>query len=110
MSEESLLRPLYQFHEYTEALLALAEKGDWEAFEQESLKRQELLPVINDGQFLIAVAKAGLAEEMREQIAQTQALNDRLSTLAEQAKSDIADTLKDQQTKDKAVKAYRTDP
>lgn len=108
MPQESLLTPLYQFHECTEALLALAEKGDWEAFEQESLKRQELLPVINDGQFLIAVAKAGLADDMREQVAQTQALNDQLSTLAEQAKSDIADTLKDQQNKDKAVQAYKS--
>lgn len=109
MPDQDLLTPLRQFHQYTQDLLALARAGDWQGFEQKAPEREALLPTINDSGFLVAVAKADRAGEMRELIAEVQALNDELTELAEQAKSDIADTLKDQQIKDKAVKAYQAD-
>lgn len=109
MTDDDLLAPIRQFKRHTENLLDLARAGDWAAFEELSPNRQALLPIINDGEFLIAVAKAERAEEMREQISAIQSLNDELTELAEQAKSEVADTLKDQQIKDRAVKAYQAD-
>lgn len=109
MTEDDLLAPLRQFKQHTQDLLALARAGDWAAFEQLSPNRQALLPVINDGEFLVAVAKADLADEMRVQVGEIQSLNDELTALAERAKTEAAATLKEQQIKERAVKAYQGD-
>lgn len=108
MSSDNLLEPVYQFRAQTEQLLKLARAGDWEGYEQQAPERQALLAKLNENQFMIDVAEAGLADELREQIADIQALNDELGRLAEQTKSDIANDLKRQNTNDKAVKAYKT--
>lgn len=108
MSNSDLMEPVYQFRVQTEQLLELARAGDWQAYEQQAPERQALLAQLNDNQFMIDIAEAGLADELREQIADIQTLNDELARLAEQTKSDIANDLKQQNTKDKAVKAYKT--
>lgn len=108
MSNSNLMEPVYQFRTQTEQLLELARAGDWEGYEQQAPQRQALLAKLNDNQFMIDVAEAGLADELREQLADIQTLNDELGRLAEQTKSDIANDLKRQNTNDKAVKAYKT--
>lgn len=102
-----LLAPLERFLLRSRELLALAEADDWETFETRLAEREAGLPALGENQFIIDVAKAGREDEMREAIAEIQAINDQLVTLAEQSKADIARHLKTQQTKDKAVKAYK---
>jgi len=80
-TEDNLLRPLHQFHQRSQELVELARAGDWATLEQRLAEREAGLPILGDNQFLIDVAKAGRADELREGIAKIQALNDRIAEL-----------------------------
>jgi len=107
MSDTDTLNPLRQFHAFTESLLELARANEWQAFEAKAAERERLIEAINDNQFLIRVAEAGLADSMRAEIAEIQTLNDEITHLAEATKADIAAQLKQQNHQDKAIKAYK---
>lgn len=107
MSTDSLLAPLRQLQAHIEKLQTLAEAGRWDEFETLADERETLLEKVNDGDFLIEVAKAGEEQAFREQVANIQRLNDHITSLAETAKSDIAAQLKQQSHQDKAIKAYK---
>lgn len=107
MTSDKLLVPLDQLQVHIEKLKALAEAGHWDEFEALSDEREALLAKVNDGEFLIEVAKAGEEQAFREQVADIQRLNDHITELAEAAKSDIAARLKQQSHQNKAIKAYK---
>lgn len=103
----NLLAPLERFLRQSRELLALAQADDWATFEEQLAEREAGLPALGENQFLIDVARAGREGEVRETIAEIQGINDQLVILAERSKADIAEHLKVQQTKDRAVKAYK---
>jgi hypothetical protein len=105
-NDDTLLAPLYEFHKRTQELLTLARAGDWPAFEEGLAERQAGVQALNDGQFLIAVAKAGRADELRQGIADIQTLNDEMVELAEQSKARISAELKETQLAEKGIQAY----
>lgn len=107
MTSDELLAPLHQLQAHIEKLQVLAEAGRWDEFETLSDEREALLAKVNDGEFLIEVAKAGQEQPFREQVAEIQHLNDHITELAEAAKADIAAQLKQQNHQDKAIKAYK---
>ncbi len=104
---DELLAPLNQLQAHIEKLQTLAEAGRWDEFEALADEREALLAKVNDGEFLIEVAKAGQEQSFRDQVADIQRLNDHITHLAEAAKSDIAAQLKQQSHQDKAIKAYK---
>lgn len=106
-TEDNLLRPLHQFHQRSQELVELARAGDWATLEQRLAEREAGLPILGDNQFLIDVAKAGRADELREGIAKIQALNDRIAELAIQSKDKISAELKASQYVDKSIQAYQ---
>ncbi|WP_347330275.1 flagellar protein FliT [Marinimicrobium locisalis] len=107
MTSDELLAPLNQLQSHTQKLLKLAEASRWDEFEALSAQREALLAQVNEGDFLVEVAKAGLEQPFREKVADIQALNDRITVLAETTKADIAAQLKEQNHQEKAVKAYK---
>ncbi len=107
MTSNELLAPLHQLQTHIEKLQTLAEAGRWDEFEALAAEREALLAKVNDGQFLVEVAKAGQEQPFREQVAEMQRLNDHITDLAEAAKSDIAAQLKQQNHQNKAIKAYK---
>lgn len=107
MTEPDLLEPVYQFREYNRELLALAQQDEWQAFEEKAPEREALIGALNDSEFLVAVAQAGRAEELKAEIAAIQQLNDEITALAERTKAGIASQLKQKNHQDKAIKAYK---
>src|SRR5690625_3739686 len=73
-NEDNLLAPLHEFHQRSQELVKLARAGDWATLEERLAEREKGLPALGDNQFLIAVAKAGQTEQLREGIAAIQAL------------------------------------
>ncbi|MDQ2077345.1 flagellar protein FliT [Marinimicrobium sp. ABcell2] len=103
---EALLAPLHEFHKRSVELLALAHAGDWATFEERLAEREAGLSVLTESQFLIAVAKADCADELRQGIADIQELNDQIVELAEQSKAQISADLKESQLAEKGIQAY----
>ncbi len=107
MTEADLLDPVYRFRAYTEELLALARQDEWQAFEEKAPQREALISALNDSEFLVAVAQADRAEELKREIAVIQQLNDDITALAERTKADIAGRLKEKNNQEKAIRAYK---
>lgn len=106
MTTPELLQPLQIFLEQSQQLLTLAEAEEWETFEKLLAERQEGLAALGENQLLIAVAKAGLADDMRHLLAQIQGTNDRIGQVAEQSRADIAAQLRQSLQAEKAIDAY----
>lgn len=105
--QPDLLHPLRRFLEQSRQLLGLAENSDWEAFETLLTERQQGLASLGEGALLIAVAKAGLADEMRQLIADIQSVNDRIGEVAERERTDLAGQLRQSFQAEKAIDAYK---
>lgn len=104
---EPLLARLYEFRDRSRTLSILAKKGDWGAFEKALAERESGLAALNENQFLIDIARAGLENEAKECLAEIQALNDEIVILAEKGKADINRQLKDSQKAQKGIKEYQ---
>lgn len=102
-----LLQPLHQFLEQSRRLLGLAKADDWEAFEVLLEERQQGLSALGDNKLLIAVAKAGVADEMRALLAEIQAVNNQLGEVAEAGRADLAAQLRQVVQAEKAIEAYK---
>lgn len=105
---EPLLARLYEFRNRSRILADLAKKGDWEAFEKALAERESGLAALNENQFLIDIALAGLENEAKECLAEIQTLNDEIVLLAEKGKADINKQLKESQKAQKGINEYRT--
>src|SRR5690625_5545911 len=108
-NEDNLLAPLHEFHQRSQELVKLARAGDWATLEERLAEREKGLPALGDNQFLIAVAKADQTEQLREGIAEIQALNDELVAMVEQNKEDISAKINESQREEKGIQAYVTD-
>lgn len=107
MSTTDILQPLQQFLEQSQRLLAMAHAGDWAGFEVLLQERQAAMPTLGDSQLLIAVAKAGKADQMRELIAEIQVVNTQIGEVAESGRGEIAAELTQLLQAEKAMKAYQ---
>jgi flagellar protein FliT len=107
MTQSDLLQPLHRFLDQSQRLLALAEAGEWEAFEALLAERQKGLASVGDNALLIAVAKAGLADEMRQLLAEIQTSNNRVAEVAERSRADLAVQLRQVVQAEKAIDAYK---
>ncbi len=107
MTEDSLLQPYHRFHEQTLELIALAEAGDWTAFEALLAERQQGMAPLGDNQRLIEATRTGRAEELRSTILSIQAANDLLAQIAETSRADLADQLRQAFQAEKAIDAYK---
>lgn len=102
-----LLQPLHQFLEQSRLLLGMAQAGEWESFESLLATRQQGLAALSNNQILIAVAKAGRADEMRELLADIRTANDRIAEVAETSRADIGSQLRQLVQAEKAIDAYK---
>lgn len=102
-----LLAPVERFLGHSRELLRLARANDWEAFETLLAERESGLHGLGESRFLIDVAKAGRADELRTGIAEIQELNEQILVLADASKSELSAQLKASQNADKGIQAYR---
>jgi hypothetical protein len=107
MSTTEILQPLHQFLLQSRQLLALAQSGEWEAFEVLLQERQAGMPTLGENQLLIAVAKSGQADEMRRLLADIQVVNDEIAKVAETGRAELAAQLRQVMQAEKAIDAYR---
>lgn len=107
MTAIDVLAPLNLFLQQTEQLVALAKSGDWQAFELLLAEREAALPALSDSGLLIAVANAGLEEEMRSLITRIQDVNNCLGQLAENNKTILVSELRLAMQAEKAIDAYK---
>jgi hypothetical protein len=106
MTSDDLLSPLVTFLAQTRELLVLGKAGDWEAFASLLDQRQAGLAALGDNQRLLALARAGQAEEARFLIQQIQEANEQLGKLAEASKEELGEQLRQAVQAQKAVGAY----
>ncbi len=106
MDAHSLLSPLERALSQSQALLSLAEAGDWESFETLVQQRQQGLLSLTDEEYLKSVAEADLDAKAASIINDIQAINQRLSTLAQQNREQIASELRQSAQAARAIDAY----
>lgn len=99
---ESLSRALSQSH----TLLALAEAGDWDAFEVLVQEREQVLRLINDTEPLNLTTHAELESQTVQIIEEIQFINQRLSDLATANRDKLASDLRQSMKATKAIDAY----
>lgn len=106
MDIETLLDPLSRALSQSQALLSLAEAGDWDSFETLVQQRQQGLLSINDAEYLQSLAQADLEPQAAHMIEEIQTINKRLSELAEISREQVASELRQTNRAMKAIDAY----
>lgn len=107
MTTPDVLLPLREFLHLSEQLLVLANAEEWAEFESLLKKREDGLTSLGDNRLLIAVTKAGLAEEMRVLLRDIQQVNDQIGIVADRNKADLAAQLRKAYQAEKAIDAYQ---
>lgn len=106
MDIDSLLDPLARALSQSQALLSLAQAGDWESFETLVQQRQQGLLSLNDQEYLESLAQADLEAKAAEVIQEIQAINKKLAELAEAGRENKASELRQTNHASKAMDAY----
>lgn len=106
MDIDPLLDPLARALSQSQALLSLAQAGDWESFETLVQQRQQGLLSINDPEYLESLAQADLEAQAAGVIQEIQGINKRLSELAETNRDNAASELRQSNRVTKAIDAY----
>lgn len=106
MDIDSLLDPLARALSQSQALLSLAQAGDWESFETLVQQRQQGLLSINDPEYLESLAQADLESKAAGVIQEIQGINKQLSELAETNRDNAASELRQSNRVSKAIDAY----
>lgn len=106
MEIETLLDPLSRALSQSQALLSLAEAGDWDSFETLVQQRQQGLLSVNDEEYLKSLAQANLETKAAYMIEEIQQLNKRLSALAGISREQVASELRQSAKAMKAIDAY----
>lgn len=106
MDIDPLLDPLARALSQSQALLSLAQVGDWESFETLVQQRQQGLLSINDPEYLESLAQADLESQAAGVIQEIQGINKRLSELAEISRENAASELRQSNKISKAIDAY----
>jgi len=106
MDIDPLLDPLSRALSQSQALLSLAQAGDWESFETLVQQRQQGLLSINDPEYLESLSQADLEAQAATVIQEIQGINKRLSELAEVSRDKAASELRQSNRVTKAIDAY----
>lgn len=106
MDIDPLLDPLARALSQSQALLSLAQAGDWESFETLVQQRQQGLLSINDPEYLESLAQADLEAQAAGVIQEIQGINRQLSELAEVNREHTASELRHSNRVSKAIDAY----
>ncbi len=106
MDIDSLLDPLARALSQSQALLSLAQAGDWDSFETLVQQRQQGLLSINDQEYLQSLAQADLEGKAAVLIQDIQAINKALASLAEANRENTASELRLNTRAAKAIDAY----
>jgi flagellar protein FliT len=106
MDIDSLLDPLSRALSQSQALLSLAQAGDWESFETLVQQRQQGLLSLNDQEYLESLAQADLEAKAAEVIQEIQTINRRLTELAEVNREHKMSELRQNSLANKAIDAY----
>lgn len=106
MDIDSLLDPLSRALSQSQALLSLAQAGDWESFETLVQQRQQGLLSLNDQEYLESLAQADLETKAANVIQEIQAINKTLAELAESHRENAASELRQNNRSVKAIDAY----
>lgn len=106
MDTHSLLDPLSRALSQSQALLSLAQAGDWESFETLVQQRQQGLLSLNDQEYLESLAQADLEAVAAGVIKEIQAINKKLNDLAEVSRETRASELRQTNHVSKAMDAY----
>ncbi len=106
METPMLLDPLARALSQSQALLSLAEAGDWDSFETLVQQRQQGLLSINDADYLNSLAQADLEPQAASMINEIQGINKRLAELAERSRDQVASELRHSNKGIKAIDAY----
>ncbi len=106
MDIDSLLDPLTRALSQSQALLSLAQAGDWESFETLVQQRQQGLLSLNDQEYLQSLAQADLESKAAELIQEIQAINKQLAGLAEINRDNAASEMRQSNRANKAIDAY----
>jgi flagellar protein FliT len=106
METDHLLDPLVRALSQSQALLSLAQAGDWESFETLVQQRQQGLLTVNDQHYLETLAQADLEAQAADIIQQIQAINRQLTELAEVNRDKAASELRQNSRANKAIDAY----
>lgn len=106
MDINSLLDPLARALSQSQALLSLAQAGDWESFETLVQQRQQGLLSLNDQEYLESLAQADLEAKAAAVIQEIQAINKTLADLAETSRENKASELRQTNRVSKAMDAY----
>lgn len=106
METNPLLDPLVRALSQSQALLSLAQAGDWESFETLVQQRQQGLLSINDPEYLESLTEADLESKAAGVIQEIQDINRQLSALAEENRDKAATDLRQHTIASKAMDAY----
>jgi len=106
MDIDPLLDPLARALSQSQALLSLAQAGDWESFETLVQQRQQGLLSINDHEYLESLAQADLEAQAAGVIQEIQGINKQLSELATINRENAASELRQSNRASKAIDAY----
>jgi flagellar protein FliT len=106
MDTNTLLDPLVRALSQSQALLSLAQAGDWDSFETLVQQRQQGLLSLNDPEYLETLAQANLEADAAGLIQEIQTLNKALTSLAEVNRENAASKLRQSGKAAKAIDAY----
>lgn len=106
MDTNPLLDPLLRALSQSQALLSLAQAGDWESFETLVQQRQQGLLSINDAEYLQSLAAADLEPKAAGVIQEIQGINKQLASLAQESRDKSATELRQHSLANKAIDAY----
>jgi len=106
MDMNSLLDPLARALSQSQALLSLAEAGDWESFETLVQQRQQGLLSLSDEEYLESLANANLEAKAAGIIQEIQGINKMLAVLAERDREKVSSDLRQSTVASKAIDAY----
>lgn len=106
MDTNPLLDPLARALSQSQALLSLAQAGDWDSFETLVQQRQQGLLSLNDPEYLETLAQANLEADAAGLIQEIQTLNKALTSLAEVNRENAASELRQSGKAAKAIDAY----
>lgn len=106
MDTNPLLDPLVRALSQSQALLSLAQAGDWDSFETLVQQRQQGLLSIHDADYLESLASADLEMQAASLIQEIQGINKQLTNLAEIDRNNRATELRQAAIANKALDAY----
>lgn len=106
METNAMLEPLVRALNQSQALLSLAQAGDWESFEALVQQRQQGLLSINDPEYLESLAEADLEASAAGVIEEIQSINKQLAVLAVENRDKMATELRHQAVAARAIDAY----